>query len=320
MKKLLLLSVAAVAISASSLSVRAADMDPGCYLAASAKVGGIYDWANGQVDLGGVGGPNIDGDTDWKSLFGEGGGLVSCNNFNFQADFAQYSHSTDIDLGIAGKDLSGDTYHYGGALFWRDQSVGMIGITGSRISNELLSKDIDYTRIGLAGEYYLNDQLTVGARVNYVFADQFLDAVDHDGFELQANMKYYATPDLSLNIDGAYLNSTVSIDTGGPNFDVDVNGWSAGAEAEYQVMHQGLSLFAGGRYTLRTADTSSLIGDDIDLSDAQIYAGVRFALGGNNSSLAERDRSNIIDNTSVFLEKVPNLGASAIAGAINGGL
>jgi hypothetical protein len=293
---------------AAPLAVAADPIDPGCGLAGDVRVGGMMDWQNATFD-------DLDADTDWTTMFGEGRGLVTCGAGNFQLDFATYNHSTNVD-GIVSKDLSADANHYGGAAFWRDPSMGLIGITGSRISNEVIGKDIDYSRIGLVGDYYANDMLTFGGKAHYVFSDDIFDIAHHNGFELQANAKFYATPNFSLNFEGTYLNSDIKI--GSPvGVKVGVNGWAFGSEAEYMVMDQGLSIFAGGRYATRTANTSNLIGDDINFKDMQAYVGVKYAFGGNTESLLTRDRTGPIDNTSLFYEKLPNLPMSALSGLAN---
>jgi hypothetical protein len=314
MKKILLATVAGLSFCAVSPQfASAADvMDPGCNLAGDIRVGAMMDWQDASFD-------DESANTDWHSMFGEGRGLVTCGMGNFQLDFAQYDHSTEIDAGPASKDIGADTYHFGGAAFWRDPSVGLVGISGSRVTNELVGKDIDYSRIGLVGDYYVNDQMTLGGKAHYLFSDEIFGVAKHNGFELQANLKYYATPNFSLNLEGNYLNSTVKVDVG-PGVSVGLDGWAAGAEAEYLVMNQGLSIFGGGRFANRTADTSGFVGSDIKFDDMQVYVGVKFAFGGNTESLVTRDRTGPIDNTSLFLEKLPNIGGSALAGAINAGI
>jgi hypothetical protein len=293
----LVLAASALAIAAVSSGAKAADIvsESGCYLAGDGRLGGMYDAQNINVDDSDVG--NLD--SDWGTLFGEGRGLVSCGSFNFQGDFAYYDHSTkdDIDGGKSVLDMDTANRHFGGAMFWRDQNVGMLGLTGSRITQDMVFKDTNYLRAGLVGEYFLNDQFTLGASAHYFHTNDWANKdIKHKGFELATNLKFYATPDLSFKLEGALLNSRLTNEGDREKH----NGFSVGLEAEYLFWDQGASVFAGGRYSNRSFTSS------IDIEDLQAYVGLKFAFGGNTQSLLTRDRSGPIDNTSIYLEKLPN--------------
>lgn len=330
-----------------SSSVKAADVvDPGCTLSGSVMAGYMYNWQKTDVDPSNdienknENNVNLDGDVDWETPFGEGAGLVTCGGFNVQADFAYYGHSTDVDIpnsSPVNKDWDQDqtNSHLGGALFYRDPSAYAIGVEGSWISQEVLSKDIDIFRIGVFGEYYLGDVATLGASVHYYNSDEdnfgLIGGKDEDGWELAAWGRFYATPDLSLMLRGDLLWADTEWDLANQaRFKGDLNGWAITGEAEYLVWDQGLSIFGGARYAERTLDwsvhTNNGSGDiaDLDVDDFQVYAGIKFYFG-QDGTLLERQRTGTVDNTSVWNEKLPNFTASSIDGLIdaasgNGGI
>jgi hypothetical protein len=94
-----------------------------------------------------------------------------------------------IDAGMG--DISADDYGGGGAhLFWRDPSLGLIGLIGSyqELDNESL------IRSGAEGEWYLND-LTIRGRTGYQYGD-----AAHGGFFL-LGLKYYAMNNLLVEVE-----------------------------------------------------------------------------------------------------------------------
>jgi hypothetical protein len=299
------LAASAVALAVLAGNVNAADVQPtsDCYLAGDVRVGVMNDW---QGFSGSDDDNSVSGNADWFTPFGEGRGLVSCGGFNFQSDFAYYSHQgDDIEDGKDTISLDSPAGHFGGALFWRDQNVGLLGLSASWIHQDVFFKDSEYARIGGVGEFFLNEQMTIGASAHY-FTDLNSKDINHDGFELAANLKYYATPDLSLKLEGALMLGELGDD----DDSVDFDGFSVGLEGEYLAWDQGLSLFAGTRYAERTLSEGDT---DLTFDDFQVYAGIKFAFGGNTESLMARDRSGPIDNTSIFHEKLPNATSSFFA-------
>jgi hypothetical protein len=276
--------------------------DPGCTLHGAMMLGGMY--GNQSYDAS-SGGPDLD-DTNWTALFGEGAGLVTCDAWNFQSDFAYYDHSTEVDVSGKDVDVGGSNGHLGGAVFWRDPSFAL-GVSGSWVNEDTFFKDINYARIGAFGEFYVGDQFTLGGSAHYFTnTEDIFGAKDHDGFELAAIAKFYPTTDLALTLRGDMMLSEMK--GGGEKLDFD--GLSITGEAEYLVWDEGLSLFAGGRYANREFSEG---GDSIDINDLQAYIGIKFAFGSSGGSLVDRDRSGAYDNTSVMLEKLPNWVDSFIA-------
>jgi hypothetical protein len=311
-------SLAALALLAAGAvsSAQAADIvDEGCTISGAVGIGYMFDWQKGDFDFGSE--DSFDGDVDWDTPFGEAGGLVTCGGFNVQADFAYYNHQGDADVGLGKlEDVDADNSHFGGALFWRDPSYAALGVSGSWVSQDVLSKDSDVFRVGLFGEFYL-DNITLGASAHY-FNGELLDIgvleSDQDGFELAAYARFYATPDLSLMLRGDALFSDIEADEGG---DGSVDGWAITGEAEYLAWDKGLSVFGGLRYAQRSIEPDE--GDqELDIDDTQVYAGLKFYFG-QDGSLMDRQRTGLVDNTSTFLEKLPNVLTSSVLGQANGG-
>lgn len=266
---------------------RAADADvsdPGCSLHGAVSLGYMLT----SSDFSEIG-----GNYDWDTPFGEAAGLVTCDSWNLQADFASYAHDANFD----GKTLDDTEGHFGGAAFWRNPDAGAFGLSASMINHEFFGKDNDYWRFGAFGEFYVGDQFTLGGGVHYFASEEDFFGKDHDGFEFTANAKFYVMPELSLALQGDYMISEFS-GVGDSDFD----GYAVSGEAKYLVWDEGLSLFGGGRYAKRSFNDG-----DADIEDLQVYVGLEFAFGGGGSSLAASDRSGKYDNTSVMLEKLPSV-------------
>lgn len=307
----------ALLVAGAVSSAQAADViDEGCTLSGSVGIGYMFDWQNNDFDIGSE--DSFDGDVDWNTPFGEAGGLVTCGGFNVQADFAYYNHQGDA--GNVGKldidDVDADNSHFGGALFWRDPSYAALGVSASWVNQDVLTKDSDTFRGGVFGEFYL-ESFTLGASAHYFNGEVInigpLD-IDQDGFELAAWGRFYATPDLSLMVRGDALFSNIDLPSG-VDTDVDLNGWAISGEAEYLAWDKGLSVFGGVRYAQRSIEVDD-VDFDVDIDDTQVYAGLKFYFG-QDGTLQDRQRTGTIDNTSVFLEKLPNALTSGVLGLAN---
>jgi hypothetical protein len=292
----------ALLVGGAMSSARAADyVDPGCTLSGSVMAGFLYDWQD--LEFSGDGSEGLD--IDWSTPFGEGAGLVTCGGFNIQADVAYYAHSGDIsDFTSSDVDIDQTNTHIGGVLFYRDPSSWAGGLQASWISRDISGIDLDVFRVGLFGEFYMDDVFTLGASAHYYNADWPSDFIgggkDEDGFQLAAWGRFYATPDFSLLLRGDLLLAQFESSFGE---DADWDGFAITGEGEYLVWDQGLSLFAGARYAEREIDEDG--GDDsLDIDDFQVYGGVKFSFG-QGGTLIERQRTGPIDNTSVFDEKLP---------------
>lgn len=336
MIKTLKLSASAAAlallISGGISSSQAADPvvdDPGCMLSGSVTAGYMFNWQKStfEIDVEGEGADDKDGDVDWDTPFGEGAGLVTCGNFNVQADVAYYAHSAELD-DISSKDIDLDqtNSHIGGALFYRDPSSWAGGVGASWISQDIFGKDIDVFRVGLFGEFYLDDMFTFGASAHYYNTD-WPEGKDEDGFELAAWGRFYVNPDFSLMLRGdallASLEADGDDDDDDDDFDEDLNGFAITGEAEYLVWDQGLSIFGGARYAQRSLEFGNLnptpppdVDLDVDVEDFQVFGGIKFYFG-HDGTLIERQRTGTVDNTSVFQEKLPAFLPSVALGEVD---
>jgi hypothetical protein len=319
MTRMLKLSVSAAAlaliVAGGISSVQAADPvdDPGCTLSGSVVAGYMYNWQNAsaELDIEGKGSESEESDIDWSTPFGEGAGLVTCGGFNIQADVAYYAHSADLDEFDEDVDLDQTNTHIGGALFFRDPSSWAGGVSASWISQDFEGKDIDVFRVGVFGEFYVDDVFTLGASAHYYNTD-WPEGKDEDGFELAAWGRFYATPDFSLMLRGDVLLANVDGFEGIDEFDEeDLDGWAITGEAEYLVWDQGLSILAGARYADRQFDIDlnpfppPNVDLDTEVEDFQVYAGIKFNFG-QDGTLIERQRTGTVDNTSLWNEKLPN--------------
>jgi hypothetical protein len=251
---------------------------------------------------------------NWDSLFGEGAGLITCDAWNFQSDFAYYDHRASASTGnknSASKNFSVPEGHFGGDVFWRAPNSGAFGVQASYVTQTTIIPGFaaDYLRLGAFGEYYLNDQATLGLGGHYFFSthDQFgfsNQGKNHSGFELSADAKYYLSPDLKFSLTGELLNSQYT-STNFPG-SLNLNGYAITAQADYQFNDSGLIGFIGGRYAHRTLGSDSSP-DNLNINDKQVYVGMTFAFGGpKGASLVARDRNGPVNNTSTFLEKLPD--------------
>jgi hypothetical protein len=302
MIKVLKLSTSAAAlmllVGGAMSSAQAADyVEPGCTLSGTVAAGFLYDWHSADPDFS-----SEDFDVDWSTPFGEGAGLVTCGGFNIQADVAYYAHSGDIsDFSSTDVDIDQTKTHIGGVLFYRDPASWAGGLQASWISQDFDGADIDTFRVGLFGEFYLDDVFTLGASAHYYSTDwpSFVDGKDEDGFQLAAWGRFYATPDFSLMLRGDVLLADIDFNNRG---NADWDGFAITGEGEYLVWDQGLSLFAGARYAEREFDIDD--SGAFDLNDFQVYGGVKFYFG-QGGTLLERQRTGPVDNTSTFDEKLP---------------
>ncbi|MGE0006878.1 MAG: hypothetical protein AB7S92_14950 [Parvibaculaceae bacterium] len=293
----------ALLLAAGAGTSQAADyVDPGCTLSGSVMAGYMYDWQSADHDFDFS--SEIDGkDVDWSTPFGEGAGLVTCGGFNAQADVAYYAHSADVDFEDV--DIDQTNSHIGGALFYRDPSSWAAGVSASWISQDIEGADIDVFRVGLFGEFYLNDTFTLGGSAHYYNTD-WPEGKDEDGFELAAWGKFYATPDLAFTLRGDALFSDIDADFG--DDEVDLDGFAITGDVEYLVWDQGLSIFGGARYADREAEDDD--DESVEIEDFQVFAGIKFYFG-YDGTLIERQRTGTVDNTSVFHEKLPDFFTSA---------
>ncbi|MEO6606890.1 MAG: hypothetical protein ABIN69_00300 [Aestuariivirga sp.] len=255
----------------------------------------------------------------WYGGFASGALDLSCGLFNAQADAAYYDQGTGF---VPASDSSNNVLstalsqgHYGGAVFLRDSGFGALGVSASSImtSASLTRKlgtfggDDGETRFGAFGELYASENLTFGGSVHHFDGAFPYFTNGYSGFELAALAKYYPSNNLALTGRVDVLLSQLEFDNGAE----PINGMALSLGAEYLVADSGLSVFANGIYSSRhqSFPTST---DTIDVSDFVANVGFSFAFGGTpTNSLVARDRSGTYDNTSTFLEKLPDFVSSS---------
>lgn len=159
-------------------------------------------------------------------------------------------HAFGLQLeGAAGTD---DYKGYGANLFWRDPSVGMVGIFATKESLD----NVDMKRFAVEGELYLNN-LTLGAIAGRQQGD-----VD-DGAYGRLDLKYYVTPDLVMKAGGEFTS--------------DLNFGRVGVEwrPAFESL-PGLSVFADGEFGESGYDA--------------VMVGLKYHFGAKGSTLVHRDR------------------------------
>jgi hypothetical protein len=294
----------------------------GCTIAGIVSAGGML---TGTDVSSSDGGEKFNG--NWDSLFGEGAGLVTCDAWNFQGDFAYYDHRASAPTG--GKDSVSKNFslpegHFGGDIFWRDPSAGAFGVQASYVTQTTFVPGFtnDYLRLGAFGEFYVNEQATLGLGGHYFFSthnqfDTGSGGKDHNGFELSADAKYYLTPDLKFTLTGELMSSKYTP----PSGSINMNGYALTGQVDYQFNDSGLIGFLGGRYAHRDLSEGGS-SSNLNIEDKQVYIGMTFAFGGpKGSSLVARDRHGPVNNTSTFLEKLPDpISDVTISAAQTGGL
>ena len=146
-----------------------------------------------------------------------------------------------------------DDYHgYGANLFWRDPSVGMVGVFGTKESLD----SVDMKRFAAEGELYLN-QFTLGATAGRQQGDV------KDGTFGRLDLKFYVTPDLVMRAGGEF--------TPGLNFGRVGVEWRPAFESL-----PGLSIFADGEFGESGYDG--------------VMAGLKYHFGAKGTTLINRDR------------------------------
>ena len=247
-------------------------------------------------------------DSAWGALFGEGAGLVTCDAWNFQGDVAYYNHTA-----IArGKSFNAPEGHFGGDIFWRDPSVGDFGFQASYLSQTSIFNtfdgNFDIARGGLFGNYYLNDRVSLGANAHLfttthnVFRSKGSSGKGYSGFEVSADAKYYVTPNLKFTLTGDFLQSQYNA----PSFSTipKLGGAAVTLQADYQFCDTGLTGFIGGRFAHRVfwTDSSS---STTNIDERQVFIGLTLPIGAKPGSMVMHDRTGPVNNTSTFLEKLP---------------
>jgi hypothetical protein len=257
-----------------------------------------------------------------KTAFGEIATDLQCQSWTFQADAAAYGFYNSGTSNFRAYDLAIWQGHLGGSIFKRQEDLGIIGISASRVIHhgdldfdfvlgqpDLSFKDsAGYFRLGGFSEFYANDRLTLGGGAYYIDGD-WLKFADFDpdrhekGIEAFATLKFYGSDNLAFALRGDIIDSKIKSAS-----DLKLSGYAISAEAEYKFENSNLSAFVGARYADRSLKFAFI---KHKVEDMQAFVGLRFNFGGPEyANLRERDRTGAYDNTSVFLEKLPTSAAA----------
>ena len=167
------------------------------------------------------------------------------HQFGFQAD-GLYSRISNLDF-------------YGGAghLFWRDPSVGLVGLTGGYLYRNGFG-GVDTFQVGAEGEYYLN-RFTFGAfagvgQINYANPAPFIDT-NPTRFVGSVSAGYY--PMNNLLVSASYTTAfNDNLIKGNLEYQTPINGLALTAEAAlgnngYDHLLFGIRYYFGGKKSLR---------------------------------------------------------------------
>jgi hypothetical protein len=141
---------------------------------------------------------------------------------------------------------------YAANLFWRDPTVGMVGVFATRES----LGSVDMKRFAAEGELYLNN-LTLGATVGRQEGDV------KDGTFGRLDLRYYVTPDLIIKAGGEF---TPSLNFGRVGVE-----WRPAFESL-----PGLSVYADGEFGESGYDA--------------VMVGLKYHFGAKGATLIHRDR------------------------------
>lgn len=196
------------------------------------------------------------------SLFDEGYGALSGSisipvgvRYGLQLDGAVGTHDGEFIGGGAGH------------LFWRDPSMGLLGLFGSHTYHDNLDGSV--SRIGVEAEYYWNRATLKGVVGAEFFDFDVATDVDDEGFFAFSDISYYPIDNLELSVGHRYTAETHALALG------------VEYQLDQQVFSSGVALFAEGR-----------IGEN----DYQgIWGGVTFYIG-DDKSLIRRHREDDPDD------------------------
>lgn len=196
------------------------------------------------------------------SLFDEGYGALAGSisvpvgvRYGLQLDGAVGTHDGEFIGGGAGH------------LFWRDPTIGLLGLFGSYTYHDSLDGSV--SRIGVEGEYYW-DRVTLKGVVGAEFFDVDVPTdVDEENFFAFSDLSYYPLDNLELSVGHRYTAETHALALG------------IEYQLDQQVFSSGVALFAEGR-----------IGEN---DYEGIWGGVTFYIG-DDKSLIRRHREDDPDD------------------------
>lgn len=208
------------------------------------------------------------------------------NQFRFQGDAtldsSEFPNSLLWDSAANWTTKSG-TIH----AFWRDPSVGLIGLIGQRsdysvtdgVLGQKFYSSISTNYIGVEAQYFFNN-VTLYGQVSYLNLEYPCKGqCNANGYAANAQIRYFPTNDIKLTLKGNYSEVTDSISNGTTSFQL------IGARGEYRFPNVPVSVFADATYQ----SVSASGGCSSCITQTKALVGLNFYL--SDKSLLERDRS-----------------------------
>lgn len=283
MKKILLSATALTALSVSALAAdlpaRGAPVMQPVGVSSFDAFGSLaagYNW-------GAISAPGVTLNTDGLNLGARATFAAPISgNFGFQAD-GQYERSAYT---LQNLNLTKNTGDLAGHVFWRDSSVGLLGVIAQASTTETSLGFVSDRRyfLGAEGQYFINNVTLYGQiayeNVNFGFPALSGNGVSGDGLIVAGQLRYFVSANLMLALKGSY--ETVS--TSDLGNDLRHTGWLIGAKTEYRLNDSPISAFAeidyrGGKFNVA----------DVKDHETRLMVGAKFNFG--SKTLFERDRS-----------------------------
>ncbi len=207
-------------------------------------------------------------------------GHVGANYSRVEADTAFGDVNSDVfqaegavrfDAGSLGASINGAITDYEG-----DTSFGATGHLNTTIANGLVggfagvetSDDITIWGVGVDGQFNLAPNTVLYGQAGYGNADDFGNA---DMWAVRGELRHYVSDNFKLQGSAGFV--TADTDFG------DVDGWTVGAEAEYQFTGSPFSVVVG---------YERFDSNDLRMDSDTFRIGGRYTFGG---SIKDRDQS-----------------------------
>lgn len=202
--------------------------------------------------------------------------------FGFQAD-GEFNRAVYKPSG-SNIDLKRNTTDLTGHAFWRDSSVGLVGVFAQAASSEISLGILSDRRYfaGAEGQYFIGNVTLYGqaAYENANFGTPIAGSVSADGVIVAAQARYFATANWSIALKGSY--ESIKADFRGAT--ISHEGWLIGAQTDYRFDNTPYSVFATADY--RDGKFSNNGGKD---NETRVMVGGKLNFG--SKTLFERDRS-----------------------------
>jgi hypothetical protein len=240
--------------------------------AAVSDVNAKIDFGYYSADFGNDGDPLAEFDSAHGTYVQGAVSIPVGNMFGLQIDAG--SMNVDVNGANGFQDFGVQASGVAGHFFWRDPSMGLLGVYGHHVSYEFdngPNDKIENTRIGVEAEAYLGNFTLKG------FAGQ-----DHLDWDFVSNDEKFWTGSGEINY---YINDNFML-TAGVDHSFETTSASVGVEAFADMGGFSPSLYANAKFS----------GDD-----RTIMAGLRIYLGRTAKTLKARHREddpeiNLFDN------------------------